>query len=409
MTEASSKSFRFKAFVFLLVNVMAGGLHYLFQLIAARRLSPAEFGEFSGWYAWVCFGLSFGALAQYGANFFPARPKALKLSMLSASVMALIVLGYFFLSGRVNELGLGLLSIAIAPFATWLLGQAQRRMLLMTFSFGGLVIGAAKVLTVLIVNPAHEGADMFYWGLALSYVAGIAFLVVLLVLNFKSSVSPEAAKSGIGGRLSGAVLLSFSSVFIPNIDLIYVQSTQTSEALTRFAQVSLFYKAVFFIILIMAQWLLPHQLNRGASKALNPRRMKVFVRICSMGMVFSMGASVLAEPFYRIALGKEFLASTLWVFMACFNVSLLTGIFLEIQNQIAASRVKDAAVCLLAQVLTVAGAYLFGLDLSTYLQIQIGVNGILLFLLILGAGRIFAGQMVEQGRDGVASAGLIHK
>ena len=136
------------------------------------------------------------------------------------------------------------------------------------------------------------------------------------------------AETQIKTKMTGAVLLSFASVFIPNIDLLYVKHTQTLEVLTQFAQVSLFYKIVFFVILILAQWLLPQQLNRDEGLfSRGPRRMKVFVRVCSMGLMFALVASALAPEVFKWVLQRDFLAPMLWVFLSCFNVALLTGIF----------------------------------------------------------------------------------
>ncbi len=261
-----------------------------------------------------------------------------------------------------------------------------------------------------LMNISVSRAELFYWSLPLSLVVGICFYAFILSREMKRSpVTFAKAESNIRLRIIGAVLLSFSSVFIPNIDLVYVKGILSSSDLTQFAQVSLFYKIVFFVILIVAQWLLPRQLNRADGQTHSNRRMKLFVRVCSLGLMFSLCASAIAPEFYRIVLGKQFLAPMLWVFMSCFNVSLLTGIFLEVQDQIASLKVADAMVCLMIQVLTVLICAAVKLDLAQYLQVQIAVNAMLLFLLFLGAGGIFGRQPVDQTSNGGIASVTIHK
>lgn len=389
-----------RALIFLLINAFAGLLHYFFQLLAARKLSVEEFGGFSGWLAWVYLGLSLGSVAQYGANFFPVQKRGLKISILLSVSTGLVVTALFFSSKTLSYFEIGFMTLFLAPFSTWLLGQAQRRLLLMTFAFGSLFIAAAKLGIPYFWN-SQPAEDIFYWSLPLSSFCGILFLVPFLVKDLSSPVQGVGTDlSYIKTRIAGAVLLSFSAVFIPNIDLVYVDTLKDMEILAPFAQVSLFYKAVFFVILILAQWLLPHQLQQGPGGAPSPRRMKFFVRVCALGLMFSLCSSAVASEFYRIVLGKPFLAPILWVFLSCFNVSLLTGIFLEVQSQVARLKVVDASLTFLTQVVSVLICMYLKLDLVTYLQVQLAVNSILLFLLVLGAGGIFASKFSEQSFNG---------
>ena len=408
-----SRAEKLNAVLFLGLSAVSGAVYYIYQLLAAKLLSPEDFGQFSGWMAWVYLGLAGGAFTQYLGNFFPVQKKGLKVSLGFAYLISFFVVMGFWLSSEFNALKIGWMAILISPFAGWLAGQTQRRLLLITFSFGGFLMAVAKLGIVFLLPYANDlmnisvtRAELFYWSLPLSLVIGIAYFGAILARERKRSpISFAKADSHIRTRILGAVLLSFSSVFIPNIDLVYVNHIQPSSVLTQFAQVSLFYKIVFFVILIIAQWLLPRQLNRTDEQSRSTRRMKLFVRVCSLGLMFSLVASAVAPQFYKIVLGKEFLAPMLWVFMSCFNVSLLTGIFLEVQDQIASLKVADATACLIIQILTVLICALMKLDLVIYLQVQIAVNSMLLFLLFLGAGGIFARQVVDQvGHGGIASA-----
>lgn len=381
----------------MFISLLAGGTHYIYQLIAARFLSFEDFGRFSGWLAWVYLGLSVAAFSQYAANFFPVFEKGLKRSILLTGLLAVVTLSLLLSFPNLNPVGVGVLALVVAPFTNWLLGQTQRRLLLLSFALGGMIIGLAKVLVVFVL-PQSSDLQKFYWAIPLCYVAGSLFLFPVLWRNRNKALDNVKKMGSIWKEgVWSAFVLSFLTVYIPNVDLLFVERSQDSFILSQFAQVSLFYKVIFFVFLIFSQWILPQQLEQGNSNEASPRRMKNFVRICVMGLGFSLCASAVAKDFYSLVLNREFQAPQVWIFLSCFNMAMFTGLFLEIQRQIAALRIKDASYALFIHMGVVILSLILNLDLIRYLQVQVLTNGILLFLLILGAGRIFASQVVDQG------------
>lgn len=376
------------AFIFLALNILAGALNYLFQAMSAKFLTTENFGLFSAWFSWLSLGLATGVFTQYLANFFnPSQNMVRGLSVVVGAI-SILIFSLLISYPSLPAWGIAGLTLMIAPLTHWLMGVSQRRLMTSLFSVACCLVAAIKILTLLVWQHNNILENIF-WSLPLSYAAGAILLSpCLLMRDPVKEKSPDFLLRS-KDRIAGAVLLSVLIVAIPNVDLIFIDLTQDKTVLAMYAQVGLIYKVIFFLFMILAQWMLPHQL-KGAQGGLPPQNMKYFVRICVQGLVFSLAATVMTPFLFDRVLNKPLLAPQLWIFLACFYISLLTGFFIEIQRQVTAFRTKDATAATIIYFSVYGILCLLAVDVVTYLQVQIATAAILFYLLILGAGRILS-------------------
>jgi hypothetical protein len=219
----------------------------------------------------------------------------------------------------------------------------------------------------------------FYEAFALSYAPSIAYICVHLVVT-RQAPSVHEKRIALIAALTAPLLLAFAAAACPQIDLIVVKATQPAEVFQTFARASLFYKAVFFLFLIGANWLLPYEI-RGTA----PR----FIRLES-GFFLIAGVVVSAA----LALTGPFVSSWVmhWseappmrlIFLSCWNMCLLSWIFLLIQKACAQDRVRPAAL-LLAGVSVVYGAvWLVAPSITLYFTITIAAAAGMILIYVKG-------------------------
>ncbi len=62
--------------IYMAANIAAGLLNYLFQVVASRQLSAADFSQMSSWVAHVSVFFILAGVLQYSSNFLPASAEA---------------------------------------------------------------------------------------------------------------------------------------------------------------------------------------------------------------------------------------------------------------------------------------------------------------------------------------------
>lgn len=371
----SSKKKQFEAGFFLIANIVAGVFHYLFQVIGVKRLDPADFGQLMGWMAYAALGFSLGLLAQSLANFFPQSHRALRWQSAVILVISAITT-YISITHELSSTLHAVVGIIMFAFLGWLNGQTQTQKLFLALGIVGLAVATAKLSVVLL--PSVITSEQFYWGYTLNPIIGISFLAVMFF--FRKKTSSQAPDLHVKDGVSAAIILAFITMFIPQFDILFVAQTQSAEVTGEFAQVALIYRGIFFFILIFAQWLLPSQIQGQKSNLSTKEEHKRIAIALGGGVLIAAMASILGPPLANTILGISLGEHPWWIFYSTVHVCILTILFLRIQKDCAALKLKSATI----QTLTM----IFVLSLMMYLKPQVTTYLVIVcvahFTLLLG-------------------------
>lgn len=351
--------------VFVASSFAGSALHYLFQVVAARSLDKTAFANLSFWLANVSLGFVLASLTQYAGNFRPASDMRLRsIAPLLGAVVTILSLAVAVRRGW-SPVTIGAVAIVSSAINGWLMGQAQHRLLFYTLSTATLLIAVVKVGLAVISIGSISGVDRFYLAIALSYLASTVFLAARLAVLHGGEWSGRSA--GAASSVGAAIILALAAGVLPQLDLIAVSATQPAGIFQDFARVSLFYKALYFGLLIVAQWMLPYQI-RGRSPAL--------ARLDG-AMLFAAGPIAAAI----VALSTPLVASLvmhwpdtpprLMVFLSCWNMCMLSWVFLLVQEACAHGRLNRAATLLTALAAVYAVVWATAPPLTVYFIVTI--------------------------------------
>ena len=313
-------------------SVAAGGLHYLFQLWAVTQLNSKEFGELTSWIAYFSITLTLGAFAQYGANFFPASAKTLKRLSWGAIVLAaLSMTSPYVLGTGGGGVKVAIIGVALGVMFSWFSGQAQAQLAFVVMGVGIFLTGITKFFFAGASFPVQQASIELAWAVALCYSPALIWMAMAMILFADKWTPTSARRRNLARGLGATAILSFSSVFIPQMDIVAVHNTQTAELVGEFSRISLLYKAVFFGFLIFAQWLLPHQLGHQTTsyqfvKWIGQSRWRVLLTSAAMGALTFICSLTLG-----VALNPALKDQILWIFLSCVNMVFLTNLFFAIQ------------------------------------------------------------------------------
>jgi hypothetical protein len=379
----SSKKSQFEAGFFLIANIVAGVIHYLFQVIGVKRLDPDVFGQVMGWMAYAALGFSLGLLAQSLANFFPQSPKALRWQSLVLFGLGLVIT-FISLTHELTAFQHGLIGIIMFGAFGWLNGQTQTQKMFWIMGFVGLAIAFLKLS--LVVLPTQVTAEHFYWGYTLNAIIGLGLLA--LTFTFRKKNTSFAPELNIRDGVLAATVLAFVTMFIPQFDILFVAQTQSRQVTGEFAQVALIYRGIFFFILIFAQWLLPNQIQGKKSSLSRKEENQRIAMALGGGVVLAAIAALLGPPIANIILGISLGTHPWWIFYSTIHVSILTILFLRIQKDCASLKVKSAVFQTIVMTLVLSSMILLKPDVTTYLMIVCTAHFILLAgVLVRGADR----------------------
>ncbi|MEK7356431.1 MAG: hypothetical protein AAB250_08275, partial [Bdellovibrionota bacterium] len=242
--------------------------------------------------------------------------------------------------------------------------QIQFRLAFTLLAATGLLQAIMKVAIVLVPWAGDNRIEAY----AFSFFAIIfpsQWIGSIYLLRSKVPRAPEILK---GWRSWIApFLLSTAVAIMPQYDLVLMSHTQSSSRFEEFAFASLFYKGVYFVLFIVAQWLLPQQIQKKAEV----RNLWLSV---SFAVAFSIVLTLLSPLISTIILNKDHGPDAWLLLLSCLHMSLLTLTFLGIQQACADGRVWAAAIALLVIGLKGGLQFAAALDAPVYLVIAIAIE-----------------------------------
>jgi hypothetical protein len=382
LTEPEGQGRPLSALMFVAANVAAGALNYVFQVIASRTLDKAAFGDLSLWLAKLSIAAVIASVAQYTGTLLPVSGSTLRVAAtaLAASTVVLSLVAWLLPDGSP---GLMLaLALAFGIANGWVTGQAQNRLLLATFAAAALIVPIVKISIALAPIGHWTGVDRFYGALALGYAPAVVFVAVRLMTTRAAAAGRKTGESLASG-LSAALVLAFAAAAFPQIDLIVVKATQDPATFQTFARVSLFYKAVFFLFLIAANWLLPYDIRDRAPRFLRLDSVWLF----PAGLLVSAAMAVVSPFVSSLIMHWDEAPPARLVFLACENMCLLSWIFLIVQSACARKRIRPGVLLLGGLVATYALVRALSPSIATYFVVTIAASTAMLTTYITSSVR----------------------
>lgn len=393
---------------FAAANLLAGLIHYAFQVWSSRRLSAVEFGELNSWIAYLSVALSCAAFAQYLANFHVARRSRLSvLAIAGVGLGAATPLLPFVLADAAGLVPIAVVGFFCAVAFSWFIGQAQARLMFYLMGAALLLAAAGKFGLALVPFPVERVILSLAWAVSLSYA--VALLALCLALLVSAPDSPTSASPPLGLGLLAPGILAAATVLVPQLDIIVIHQTQTPEVIGQFARVSILYKVVFFSFLVLAQWILPHQLQdyrsrmdgrapgRDGFHPLRPRARgaMLLLSLALAGAVYLGGRLAMTWMW-----GGGFSELRVWVLLSVLNMALLTNIFFRIQVDCAYRQPWAALGALLGLLAELGLALGLRLSVARYLEFAIAFNAALWLAQDLVRLHPGEGRQISWGRRG---------
>jgi hypothetical protein len=343
--------------LFFVLNILAGFLNYMFQVIASKELSQLEFAGLNSWFANLSLFFFFAGLLNYASIFSPAEKSRIRWVCLGTAVVAPIMTYIWMVSPQPLGGVKAMLIVGLAISFSWMMGQALTRMLYSTLAVANVSVGLCKVAVAAIPIAFLDTLSRYGFAYFASYIPAIAIYgYALLRYPFPPSEKPKKQ------NWMAPILLSGTTAIIPQLDLIILNQTLSSDDFAVFARASLFYKGIFFVMAIFFQWILPQQLHQ---KSFNFLRISAII---SGVMLLGCFCVAVASPYVGgLVLHWAEVPPVSLVFLSCLNMSLLTLIYFTIQEVCAKGRVQIAAVLLGAIVLQGMAHVMIKLPAQTYL------------------------------------------
>lgn len=369
----SESSGRRGAIFFALANLVAGVLHYLFQVWSSVRLDVVDFGKLNSWIAYYSISLSVGAFAQYGANFFNLNRSRLRLFSWSLVALSLLSLPLPWWVPQAGPLLIGMVGLLLGVLTSYLMGQAQARLAFATMGTSLLMIGISKFALAGASSPASEPYLDVAWAFGLSYAPGLLLLAIVIII--RESSWPRVAKSELSSYkgLGATAILSFASVLIPQMDVVVIHRTQLEQSIGEFARISLLYKGVFFGFQIFSQWLLPYQIGKRTESIFLIRWVSRSP-LRTLFMALALAAAAIFVTFLVVAkFVPEVLEHPSWIVLSSLNMALLTNIFYFVQKSSVLGQIGQSSLMLAALLV----------ELIVALVLRLSIDGYLLYALVL--------------------------
>lgn len=381
MSTATQK--KFEAGFFVIANIIAGVLHYLYQVVGVKRLDTTSFGQLTAWMAYAALGFSLGLLAQSMANFFPQSVKSLRWQGPATFFFALL-LCWIAISMDLTPTHHAVIGILMFTLFGWMNGQCQTQKMFWVMGLLGLVVGVFKLGVV--VFPESITLENFYWGYTLNSIIGLAVVMVVFLVRSKNTSKAQTQDVRLG--FTAAAILAFITMFIPQFDVLFVAQTQPEAVTAEFAQVALVYRGIFFFILIFAQWLLPSQIQSGKSGLSSKDEKKRVFMAVGGGVLIAALASTLGPPVAKVILGIELGDHPIWIFLSTVHVSILTVLFLRIQRECAGLKVGSALLQSAIMVLVLTGMLILKPTVTVYLACVCAIHFMVLIGAVMAGGKV---------------------
>ncbi len=316
-----------EASFFLIANLAAGVLNYLYQILASKQLSASEFATFSSWFAGLASFFFIGGILQYAGSFFPVPREKLRLQIAIINGLIALVLVVFSLISPHDPFAIGIAAISVSLASGWLTGQAQNRMLFYVIGWFNVVVASSKILVISIPQGQSQPIYIYQLAALLAMLPGL-WLLSLTQWSSAATIHKPKRPKGILNLWASPLVLSLTAACIPQIDLLVVKQIASDIEFQTFARASLFYKGVFFLFMIAAQWLLPRQIRSVDNK----RSPATSLTLAPLALIGSLLVAALASPIARLVLGWSSSPPFEMIALSCLNMCLLTWVFLMIQE-----------------------------------------------------------------------------
>lgn len=327
---------------FFAANLTTGVINYLFQVSASRSLSASDFSQLNAWFADLAVLFFFGGLIQYYGIFFPARRVTLRRTTVAINVLALalVTLWQFTPEGQTFERGV--LIFTSTTSLAWLMGQMHYRKHFSTIGIVNLVSSSSKLLLVLVPFAVATTAESFRFAYFICFLPALWVLSTYVLSIRQESAVMRQKRNDLQLWMAPAVM-SLAAATIPQMDMVLTSRLFPEALFQEFAHSSLFARGIYFIFLILAQWLLPFQLQGQLGRF----KHRLMIPGLAVMAVLSAAAIAAVSPWVAMSvLGWEKAPPVSLVFMACLNMNLLTGIFLLVQKNCAEGNARRAGLAL---------------------------------------------------------------
>lgn len=363
------KEFR-SASLFFLSGIAAGAFNYLFQVVAGRNLSAENFAALNGWFANLSVLFFLGGILQYASNFWPAKRSAIRISIIAANILTALAIWYWLVQPGALTADRAAIILVLSTLFGWLSGQAQIRLAFGVLSIAGFLVAATKFGLTFI--PISSASELDRYALALF----IAYVPALWIIGFYLWNAPAAAKGPSKPKLAAPVILSAAAAIIPQFDMVLMSHTVGAQDFQEFVRASLFFRALYFLIFILAQWLLPRQIQSAKGNILVH-----FPKIAAAAALISAVLTLISPVVSQKVLGWETSPDQFVIFMSCMELSLLALLLLKIQELCAQGKVKIASMLMAVLVVEAMVQWIGRFDVQVYLSYVTAVQALVLLTL----------------------------
>lgn len=391
----------------LLLNLTGAGFHYLYQIIAARRLDVLHYGDLNSRISSFSVIMSVGVCAQ----FIPVliAPRLIKFSDIwhwapaknvayisLAAPLLFFLINHFFRDIAVNSfIPLSVMLYLCVHF--WLgVFQSMHRFFLM--GLGGLGLAVFKLAAGFQAQTSVEFQMAIPFAGAFLLVIGLLFSLVWTAWLFlkrrgDGTVSKIfVIKSDSAFSLQSLIfpfLIGFGTVFLPIYDLFnvryFITIPDSATALGEYSRLMLFSKILYHAPQTLLQITLPHYVSifKGDPATREEKRLQLMklewlglIAVYFLGFVFSVVGPLGAQTFLNIHS-----MNTLNIFLSCMAVPPLYGLLSSLQIFGAQKRAKAMTSLLLMTAFSPIFVSVLKIhDLTTYLIFSAIMNSIFGFL-----------------------------
>ncbi len=351
-------------FVFFVTSISTAFITYLFQVFLALKLGTKEFSNFTLY--WSYFGLTsiFGSFAQYWStlnDIDPARLRLYRILIHSFSFLLLIFSMYFEISSLL------IISLAIENIAlSFIIGRSIRENDFKSVNIFNISLSCLKILFLSIL-PIH-----FLNTNGILYVILISFLLVeILFFNFQSKKHISTNSSVVDGKswsFSGPFLFSILACTLPQIDILWGNNFKSVDSLSIMSELSFITKALFFLQMIIAQWLFPRQIKEDQFSSVN--LLKYLILYLILLIIGAFLFSTFLPLFITKLLSWKVVPTQSECFWAGINAGMMSLFFQVSQDNIIRKKIRTSYLSFGFLIASIAFAGFLKVSIVQYFQIS---------------------------------------
>lgn len=266
--------------IFAGAQMGAGVLNYAFQIWASQKLTPTEFGLWSGWFAHFSFFLFVTIWIQSLTTIQGALPVVVSTMTAWAAFAVMTAFSIFAVSSGFEDYAGWAWMLLFSTFFG--LGLSHR--FLLVAAAGSVTISVSKFV-IAYFYPSFDG---FRWAILFGPAFACLFFLAYYPKFHALASKPKPLKRPV---IFSALFLAVATALIPQLDLLSAQSILTPDQLGGFAKVALLYKGIFFLLMILAQVLVTYQVKGATLK----------ISYLNLGALYLFGViAAFILPYFRI-------------------------------------------------------------------------------------------------------------